>query len=308
MKNTSQTIVFFGNERLATGITSSAPTLRALIDANYTVAAVVVNNSDNSHSRKARTLEIATVAAEHGIPLLSPDKPAQIIKELESYGAAVGVLVSYGKIIPQAVLDIFPCGIINIHPSRLPLYRGSTPIESALLDGISETAVSIMQLTRHMDRGPVLAQQPYSLGTTGISKQAIADDMLIIGADLLVDILPKILDGSIESTFQDESKATYSNIIEKSDGVIDWHKDAVRIAREVVAYAYWPRSSTILAGKEVIITEANATDTTAAPGSTVATNKTLEIGCGRGSLIVHKLIPSGKKEMPIQAFLAGNKL
>lgn len=308
MRSTSKTIVFFGNERLSTGVTSEVATLRSLISAGYRIAAVVVNNTDSMQSRKPRPLEIAQIAAENRIPVLSPDSPLQIIDTLRSYNAIVGVLVSYGKIIPQSVLNVFPCGIINIHPSALPLYRGSTPIESAILNGDSETAVSIMRLTNKMDSGPIFAQQQYTLHIQGSSKETIANDILSLGAKLLIDTLPAILGDSTEPIYQNETQATYCRLIAKSDGVIDWHKDAERLAREVVAYAHWPRSSTSLGDKEVIITEAEATETNAIPGAMTVTNKTLEVGCASGSLRIHRLIPSGKKEMPIQAFLAGNKL
>lgn len=230
----------------------------------------------------------------------------RIDKRLE---AAVGVLVSYGQIIPQTVLDVFPHGIINIHPSLLPLYRGSTPIESAILEGLTDTGVSIMKLSNKMDEGPVYAQKTYSMPAVSSScKQTAATELLSLGAGLLLDILPGILDGSIQPAPQDNVKATYSHQISKTDGIINWNKDAQTIEREVAAHAGWPRSHTSIAGKEVVITEATAVETPSSPGSLTADKRTLEIGCKQGSLRIHKLIPSGKKEMPVQAFLAGYKL
>src|SRR5438128_402621 len=138
MTKTSKTIVFFGNERLATGVTTSAPVLAALIKTGYKVAAVVTNYEVGT-SRKSRDLEIAEIAKTNNIPLLIPDKLIEIKDQLSKFGASVAVLVAYGKLVPQEVIDIFPKGIVNIHPSLLPRHRGPTPIETAILEGDSKT-------------------------------------------------------------------------------------------------------------------------------------------------------------------------
>ena len=124
------TLVFFGNERLATGVATTAPTLQALIEEGYRIGAVVVAQNEARPSRKYRALEIEQVAGKHGIPVIAPPKlkDKDAIKELASHGAEAAVLVAYGKIVPLDVLDFFPKGIINIHPSLLPKHRGPTPI------------------------------------------------------------------------------------------------------------------------------------------------------------------------------------
>ncbi|MGC1176964.1 MAG: methionyl-tRNA formyltransferase, partial [Candidatus Saccharimonadales bacterium] len=153
MKKTSKKIVFFGNERLATGVTTEVWTLRQLLEEGYVIAAVVVAQKNTGPSRSARPLEIVALAEKHHIPVLSPEKPADIAEKLQAFGADIGVLVAYGKIVPQSVIDIFPAGIVNIHPSLLPKHRGPTPIESAILNGDEETGVSLMKLTAQMDTG-----------------------------------------------------------------------------------------------------------------------------------------------------------
>jgi methionyl-tRNA formyltransferase len=155
MTNTSKTLVFFGNERLLTGLASTdAPILSGLIDQGYNVAAVVAHYNE-SKSRDKRPLEVAAIAEEHDIPVLLPDGPADIYDQLAAFHADAAVLVAYGRIVPQNIIDLFPLGIINIHPSLLPKYRGSTPIESAILNGDTTTGVSIMSLSAKMDAGPV---------------------------------------------------------------------------------------------------------------------------------------------------------
>jgi methionyl-tRNA formyltransferase len=306
MNQTSKTIVFFGNERLATGVTTSAPSLRALIEAGYTVAAVIINN-ETATTRKSQTLEIAQVAAEHDIPVLNPKKLADIKEYLQDLKADIGLLVAYGQLVPARIIDLFPSGIINIHPSLLPLHRGSTPLESVILAGDTSTGVSIMQVVKELDRGPVYAQNTVSL-TTDVSKQALADQLSTLGAQMLLETLPPILAGSLQPTVQDESLATYDKLITKADGRIDWQKPAITLEREIRAYYTWPRSSTTLGSYEVIIHAARVVDETGTPGAIQVSKDRLIIYTGRQALEILSLQPSGKKEMPIKAFLSGYKI
>lgn len=306
MKKTSKTVVFFGNERLATGVTTAAPTLQALIKNGYTIAAVVSNHA-TSTSRNSRKLEIETIAKQHNIPFLLPNKPSEIIEELHGLKASVGVLVAYGKIVPQSVIDIFPFGIVNIHPSELPLHRGPTPVESVILDGSKQTAVSIMKLVKAMDAGPVYAQQKVSLTGTE-TKQELADRLLDIGGNLIIQNLPAILDGTLEPKEQNEAAATFDQLLSKQDGIIDWNKPAMQIEREIRAYAEWPKSRTVLATKDVVITKAHVIPTDVLinqPGTIEAVGNTLVITCGQESLCVDTLKPAGKNEMTAAAFIAG---
>ena len=160
--NSGIKVVFFGNERIATGVTTECPTLHKLIQNGFNVAAVVVHHEAKA-SRKQRVLEIADMAARYEIPVLSPSKPSDIIADLKKLQPTIGVLVAYGKIVPENIIDIFPAGIINIHPSLLPLHRGSTPIESVILGGERKTGVSLMRLAKKMDAGDVYAYSEYEL-------------------------------------------------------------------------------------------------------------------------------------------------
>lgn len=309
MKKTSK-IVFFGNERLSSGYQSDCTILKALLEADYEVVTVVAHHTESKSSRNVRELEVAIVAKAAGIPVLTPDKPIEIITELREFGADIGVLVAYGKIVPQDVIDIFPKGIVNIHPSLLPKYRGSTPIEQAILDGASETGVSVMQLVKEMDAGPVYAQEKRALNGRETKKE-LTESLLDIGKKLLIDKLPSIIDGSLKPKGQNDSEATYCNQIEKTDGQIDWNKSAVQIEREIRAYAGWPQSRTTLGSVEVIITQAHSitSDSSGEPGSIEIPTEDgiLKINSGGGYLCIDKLKPLGKKEMPASAFLAGYK-
>jgi len=304
MKKKSPTIVFFGNERLATAVTTSNPVLRGLIDNNFHITAIV-SNHEQSTSRLKRQLEIASLANKHGIPLLLPKKPADIASDLRALRPDVGILVAYGNIVPENVIDIFPCGIINIHPSLLPLHRGPTPLESVLLSGELRTGVSIMQLVRAMDAGPVFAQSEVQLQGNE-SKQELADSLSELGAAMLIELLPAILDGSVVAKPQDDTHATYDSLLRKESGTIDWRKPAVQLEREIRAFAGWPRSTTTLAQKQVVINSAEVISGLGAPG-TLQPSNTLIVFCGKDALEITSLTPAGKKQMTGASFVAGHR-
>jgi len=286
----SKKLVFFGNERLSTGLSSvGMPTLKALLSESYDITAIVANYSEGK-SRNTHQLEIAEVAKRHNIPLLLPSNPLEISEQLSSYKADAAILVAYGKIIPDSIIDIFPRGIINIHPSLLPKYRGSTPIETAILDGVSETGVSIMKLVRRMDAGLVFAQARINLSGNE-SKQELADKLSSLGAETLIKTLPSILDGSANAKSQDEKRATYSKILKKEDGILDWAKPARQLEREVRAYAGWPRSVTRVFGYKIIVTKAHETNAPAGKEK----DEMLIVRANPGWLqIVELIAPSGR--------------
>lgn len=307
MKKKSK-IVFFGNERLSSGYESNCVILKSLLEAGYEVVAVVANHKEAS-SRNVRSLEVAEVAKKAGIPVFTPSKPDDIVDKLRSLKAEVGVLVAYGRVVPSEVISLFPKGILNIHPSLLPSYRGSTPIEQAILDGVDETGVSIMQLAEEMDAGPVYAQERLSLNGKE-TKQELTDALLKIGKNLILNVLPGVLDDSLEPTPQDDSKATFCKQISKEDGRIDWAKPATQIEREIRAYAGWPRSFAFLGRVEMIITKAH--DVPSSFGDIGEINieedtGVLMVQAQDGYICVDQLIPAGKNEMPIRAFLSGYK-
>lgn len=301
-------LVFFGNERLATGIEeTTAPALRGLISAGYDIAAVVISQRP-ARSRKIRPLEVQEIAEEHSIPVMAPQRPIDIIDDLRSLEAQAGVLAAYGRIVPQALIDIFPRGIINIHPSLLPLYRGPIPIEQAILDGAAQTGVSIMSLISNMDAGPVYARKTHPLSGSE-TKADLAAELGREGAGLLIEALPAILAGTLPPEPQDEAKASYCSLLTKESGIIDWGKPAEQLEREVRAFLGWPGSRTQVLGREILVTAAQAEpDTPLAPGEVSARGRRLVVGTGKGSLRIQRLKPSGKREMDAADFLAGAQI
>lgn len=274
MTHISQKIVFFGNEKLATGIPEARPIIREAVEtAGFEIEKIVTGS----------------------------------LKELGAHESRLAVLAAYGHIIPQSILDEFPLGIINIHPSLLPQYRGSTPIEQVILDGLTKTGVSIMRLEAGMDTGPIYRQKTVHL-TGAESKMDLAEQLQKLGAELLVEILPAIAEGSLKPRQQPHpDRATYTRLLEKNDGIIDWQKPAEQLEREIRAYLSWPKSQTTLGDIPVIITSAKpvAIDGQVTPGTLMIEKSQLFVGTGKDWLEVLSLQPLGKKEMPISAFLAG---
>ncbi len=305
-------IVFFGNERLATGLPPIKPrTLLALIETGYPIAAVVASQSQSNTKRE---LEVDKLATAHNIPVLTPERPEQIIQQLKEYAPSIGILVAYGQIVPQSVIDVFPYGIINLHPSLLPSYRGSTPIEQAILDGVTTTGVSIMGLTAKMDAGPIFSQTLVKLDGNE-QKYELAEQLLQVGSAMIIALLEGLFNGPNKLSVQDDTQATYTKRINKSDGIINWNKPAQQIVQEIRAYLGWPGSRTTLAGRDIIITQAHllakshlVQGPTLQPGRAFKTEDgELAVACNEGVLIIDYLKPAGKGEMIASAFLAGNR-
>lgn len=293
-------IIFFGTEDF------SAASLEALIAAGFTVAAAVTK--PDTKKGRGRTLvppTVKVIAEAHNIPVWQPANLDEIIPEITALQAAhalplAGVLVSFGKIIPQHIIDLFTPGIINVHPSELPRYRGPSPIESAILNGDATTGVSIMQLSARMDAGPVYHFTPHPLNGTETQPELYAT-LANLGGAALTKVLPGILSGTLQPTSQNEAAATYCQLIQKSDGIIDWQQPANTIERHIRAYNGWPGSRTALHGVDVTITSAHIAEEHSELGA-----HPLTLPCGNGTfLAIDTLKPAGKKEMTAQAFANG---
>ncbi len=283
-------IVFFGNEKLATGISSGSTTVDNLLKAGHKIKKIYTKNEED--------IKI------NDIPISTSRNVDNIAAELKELRPQIGVLVAYGIIVPKNIIEIFPNGILNIHPSLLPRGRGPSPIEQTILEGDNHTGVSIMQLSEEMDKGPVLAQKSIDLSGKE-SKQELADLLLGIGNDLLIRCLDDIKSNRFTGSTQPEADTTYTHKINKSDGIINWNKAADVLYREIRAYAGWPKSRTTLKDISCIITDAEIAEASGRPGDFTISNKELLIHTSKGALLIKKIQPSGKKEMSTEEFLRG---
>lgn len=292
MTHTSKTIVFFGTDEF------SAASLRELIAKGFTIGAVVTKPD----SRKGRGRELAKpivkeIAEANNIPVWQPLDVRAIAEHVEKLNNPIGVLVSYGKIIPQSIIDLFSPGIINVHPSLLPLYRGPSPIESAILHGDTETGVTIMQLSAGMDAGPI-----YSQITVPLIDVETAPDLEIqlgeLGAQELGLTLPAIMNGTIQPTPQNDDIATYCKLLSKDESLLDPSKlSAEQAERHVRAYLAFPKTKLTLAGHSIVITKAHVSSAASTP---------LDIECAGGQFLsIDELIGPSGKAMNAQGFING---
>ena len=292
MPNTSKTLVFFGTEDF------SLTALAGLIDAGYTIAAIVTKpDSKKGRGQHLTPPAVKILAERHNIPVLQPAKLAEITDLIQQLDHPTGVLVSYGKIIPQATIDLFASGIINVHPSLLPLYRGPSPIESAIMNGDRKTGVSIMQLSAAMDAGPVYAQKEYSLSGNETQPQLYAD-LATYGTQVLLDVLPAILDVSLLPQRQDDATATYSHLLAKNAShLLPETLTAREAERKIRAHLSYPKTKYTLLEQDCIITKAHVANTKNTP---------LDIECRDGAFLsVDELIGPSGKTMNAEAFLRG---
>jgi len=200
--------------------------LRALLSAGFSISAVVTKpDSRKGRGRELQKPAVKIIAEEHTIPVLQPLSTDEMTEGLHAIASSnnqtpIGVLVSYGKIVPQSIIDLFEPGIINVHPSLLPLYRGPSPIESAIVHGDVETGVTIMQLSAKMDAGPIYTQVRHTLAGTETGPE-LETTLADLGASTLVQALPKIISGELQPTPQNDNEATYCYLLTKEDSALD---------------------------------------------------------------------------------------
>jgi methionyl-tRNA formyltransferase len=283
------------------------------ISGYFEIEAIITKPDRVSPSGSLHATPVKTWAAEHHTPVYQPATKAELA-ELVTPGrftSRVGLVVDYGLIIPESVIDAFPLGIVNSHFSLLPQWRGADPLTFSILSGQPVTGVSLMLIVPALDEGELLAQREYQM-PPGINIDRLTHDLSDLSNRLLIDKLPEYIHGDIQPRPQQSARAvTYSRKLTKADGDLDWSKPAARLEREVRAFLGWPGSRTVILNKDVIVTNAHigADNQAHQQGETFITpEKHLAIGCGDGSyLVIERLKPAGKREMTGQEYLAGHR-
>jgi methionyl-tRNA formyltransferase len=219
----------------------------------------------------------------------------------------VGVIVAYGEILRQPVLNIPPLGFLNIHPSLLPLYRGPAPVAGAILAGERETGVTIMRLDQQMDSGPILAQVTVPLLPTARTGP-LTDELMRLGGRLMCEVLPRYAAGELAPTPQEHSQATFTKLLRKTDGAVDWAQPALVIERMIRAYDPWPGAYTLWRGQQLKLLEAAIHadwNGAAAPGTIIGAEPEPLVATGSGALALRSVQPAGKRPMQGSAWLRG---
>jgi methionyl-tRNA formyltransferase len=291
----------------------SVPTLEGLIGAGVELPFVLTQpDRPAGRGRKLTPSPVKQVAAGHGVPVLQPAAiDAEFRGMLGEEPPDLLVVVAYGLILPQWLLDWPRIAPVNVHASLLPRWRGASPIQQAILAGDEETGVSIMRMTRGVDCGPVYAQRSVTIGPTDTAGE-LHDRLGAEGASLLVEVLPEILAGTLEPVPQDEAGACLAPKIEKSDALLDWSRPAAELERRVRAFNPWPVAEARTAAGErlrIWAAEALGTPATAAPGTVVEeTGDLIAVATARGLLGLKQVQPPGGRIMSARAYLAAHDL
>jgi methionyl-tRNA formyltransferase len=300
-------IAFFGTPDFA------VPTLDALLASAHPVVAVVTQ-PDRPRGRGHHVVDapVKARAGAAGVSVLQPSrlKDEVFLRALADARADLGVVVAYGKILPEALLAIPRRGLINVHASLLPRYRGAAPVHRAILAGERKTGVTIMRVVKALDAGPMLATATRPIGPDETSEE-VERDLARIGAALLVSVVDRLATGSVAETPQDDTRATYAPRLTKDEGVVDWGRPAQTVHDQIRGLYPWPHAFTFLNGHRYILlkSETLTQASPAQPGRILqAAGDRIVVATGQGCLAVTQLQLEGKRPMTARDLLAGHRL
>jgi methionyl-tRNA formyltransferase len=305
-------VVFFGTPEFA------VPTLEALLRSRHTVVGVVTQ-PDRPRGRGQRTsaAPVKACAVAAGVPVLQPErlKDSEFLELLSGLGADLGVVAAYGRILTDAVLATPPLGLINVHASLLPRYRGAAPVHRAIITGETETGVTIMRVVKALDAGPMLSTVRRPIGPEETSDE-VERDLSRLGADLLVATTDELASGRVRETPQDEAASTYAPRLTKDDGIVVWSLPAQQVHDLIRGLHPWPHAFTFHGSSRFILrrsivsvrgVEGSVRDE--APGTILeAAGDQLVVATGAGGLRLTEIQAEGKRPMSVREFLAGHRL
>lgn len=306
-------IVFMGTPEFGAII------LEQLINSGYKPI-LVVTAPDKPVGRKQILTPppIKTSAQKYNISIAQPEKIKNLETEIKNLRPDLGIVAAYGQIIPENILDLPRFGFLNVHPSLLPKYRGASPVQYAILSGDKETGVTIMLLDKQMDHGSILAQEKTEIKPNETTKE-LRERLANLGAKLLAETIPDWVGGKIQSKPQNETEATYTKILKKKDGKINWGNSAESIERQVRALNPWPGAYTeakingnkktlkILKAKVLKVANPAACPVCPVGKTLVAPQNELCVQTGQGFLVIAELQLEGKRPMGSEEFLRGHE-
>jgi methionyl-tRNA formyltransferase len=301
-------IVYFGTPAFA------VPTLRALLASRHAVCGVVTQpDRPRGRGQKVTDAPVKALAVEHGLPVYQPTslKAADAYDTVSSWAPDLGVVAAYGRIIPSAMLELPRLGMINVHASLLPKYRGAAPVHRAVIDGEGQTGITIMKVVSLLDAGPMIAKATRPIGPDETS-DVVERDLAELGAPLLVQVDDAMAAGPVNLEPQDDMMSTYAPRLTKDEGLMDWTLPAAYLHNRVRGLYPWPHAYTHLHGQRIIVlrSSADARATGAAPGTVVeVTREAIVVAAGFGSaLALHQLQLEGKRPLAVREFLAGHPI
>jgi methionyl-tRNA formyltransferase len=300
-------VVFFGTPEFA------VPALRALIDSRHLVVGLVSQpDRPRGRGRKLGPGPTKIVATEHNIPVLQPERMRDegFLAELRQLDADLGVVAAYGRILTDAILTVPRLGMINVHASLLPRWRGAAPVHRAVLAGDVETGVTIMRVVRELDAGPMVAvgRRPISPDETSAEVEQVLATM---GAALAIEVVEQLSQGPVHDEPQPDAGVTYAERLTKADSPIFWWRSAHEVHNQVRGLQPWPLASTTIGGHRLLLVRTTIADNpapaTALPGTVLeASGERLVVAAGHGTVRILELRPEGRRTMTARDFLAGH--
>lgn len=299
-------IIFAGTPEFA------VPTLKMLLASSHQVCAVYTQpDRPAGRGRHLHSSPVKELALASGIPVFQPLtlKTEDDLKQITLLDADLMIVVAYGMILTQAVLDAPKHGCINVHASLLPRWRGAAPIQRAIMAGDEKTGVTIMRIIRQLDAGDMLHKEEYTIGSQDTAS-ILHDKLAELGAIGLSKVLANVEAGNINAEKQDEHWVTYAAKLEKSEATIDWSQSAEDIARNVRGMNPWPVAQTVYQGEALRIWQAEAikSDDIMKPGEVICSQKAIDVATGNGLLRLHEIQLPGGKRMSAEAFLRAHSV
>ncbi|MEX2145350.1 MAG: methionyl-tRNA formyltransferase [Candidatus Spechtbacterales bacterium] len=294
--------VFFGTPKF------SKIVLQKLIKAGFKPA-LVITAPDKPVGRKQKLTPspVKVLAKKNKIPVLEPERlDNEFINKLRSDSYDFFVVAAYGKLLPPDILETPKKGALNVHPSILPRWRGASPVQHAILSGDKETGSTIMLMDDKLDHGPILAQEKLKI-KKGNMAETLSDKLALHGAKLLIETIPKWIKGSLETKEQNHGLATYTKMITREDGRINWHAPAEVLKRKLMAFTPWPGLFTTWNGKRLkILSFETSNKKSFAPGKVIRHSANLTIETGKGTVIIKKIQLEGEKAKSAGEFMRGH--
>jgi len=292
-------LVFLGTPDFA------VPSLRATVAAGHEVVAVFTQpDRPKGRGQKDAMPAVKVAALDFGLDVHQPEKvrAAEVVEQLGAMAPEAMVVVGYGQIIPQAILDIPPQGIINVHGSLLPKYRGAAPVQWAIARGEERTGVTTMKINAGLDTGDMLLKWETAIGDEETAVE-LGERLSVAGAELLVRTLADLR--NIPPERQEESQATWAPVVKKEDGHIDWRMSSREIVNRMRGFTPWPGCYGFLKGQRMHVWKARAAEIALAAGELRVDGRRLFAGCSGGAIEMLEVQMEGKKRMPAAAFLNG---
>lgn len=298
-------VIFIGSPAFA------VPSLRALHKRGFNIVAVITQPDKRTGRKQILTpVAVKLEALDLGLKVEQPETKKELTEIIKKYSPSVCVVVAYGMIISDECLALPAHGFINLHPSLLPLYRGPSPIQTALLNGDQKTGISIIPLTKEVDAGPVIAQKVVEIIADETSVD-LSERLSVIGADILVDALDSLLSGEAKPVAQDDSLATFTKKIDREDGLINWSKSADQIFNQFRAFDPWPGIFTYFDGKRLKIAKLSLLEGDFGqkdePGTVFQADEKIGVICGTDSIEIQQVQLEGKGVVSAQDFFKNYK-